>query len=70
MRNSNAPAEPTRTDKINLSKELQKRFGFTEAQSRYLAINSFGYCNDTVNQIKKIERSMNSLKKVLEDMEI
>lgn len=62
--------EPTRKDKLDLSKELEKRFSFTVAQSRYLAINSFGYCNDTVNTIKQIEKSMKTLKKVLEDMDI
>ena len=70
MQHNKDPAEPTRIDKVNLSKELEKRFGFTVSQSRYLAINAYGYCNDTVNTIKQIEKSMKTLKKVLEDMEI
>ena len=64
------PSEPTRQEKVTLSKELEKRFGFTVAQARYLAINSFGYGNDTINTIRQIEKSMKTLKKVLEDMQI
>ena len=70
MKTKIAPSEPTRQDKVNLSKELEKRFGFTVAQSRYLAVNSYGYCNDTIEKIKQIEKSMDTLKKVLEDMDI
>ena len=70
MTANKSPSEPTRQDKVTLSKELEKRFGFTVAQSRYLAVNSFGYCNDTINTIKQIEKSMRTLKKVLEDMQI
>ena len=70
MQRTREPTEPSREDKRRLSKELQKRFGFTKAQSDYLVVNSYGYVSDVVTQIKEIERSMKSLKTVLERLEI
>ena len=70
MQRTREPSEPTRDDKRKLSSELQKRFGFNKAQSDYLVVNSYGYCSDIITQIQEIEKSMKSLKRVLERLEI
>ena len=58
MQRTREPTEPTRDDKRRLSKELQKRFGFSKTQSDYLVVNSYGYCSDIIKQLQEIEKSM------------
>ena len=70
MQRAKDHGEPTRNDKLKLVSELEKRFGFTKSQAQYLVVNSYGYVYDIVSQLKQIERSMNSLKKVLEGLQI
>lgn len=70
MQRAKDHSEPTRSDKLKLVSELEKRFGFTKGQAQYLVVNSYGYVSDIISNIKQIERSMNSLKKVLEGLEI
>lgn len=70
MQRAKDHSEPTRNDKLRLVGELEKRFGFSKTQSQYLVVNSYGYVSDIVSQLKQIEQSMKSLKKVLEGLEI
>lgn len=61
----NPEQEPSRQDRVKLADELQRRFSFSRAQATYLALNSYGYCRDVLDELHTIENSMEILQTVL-----
>lgn len=70
MQHNKDPADPSRLDRLCLAKKLEVKFDFTTMQSRYLAVNAYGFCCDIIDQIEHIDISISYLKNVLEDLKI